>query len=80
MSLEGSEQHPFLECPRQDQDIVFLIDGSGSISSTNFGKMLDFVKAVMSLQPPSTRVSPRGNLRPRACWEGSLGIRLAGYV
>ncbi|XP_028625198.1 integrin alpha-X isoform X1 [Grammomys surdaster] len=43
------------ECPRQDQDIVFLIDGSGSISSTNFGKMLDFVKAVMSLQQPSIR-------------------------
>ncbi|XP_031244322.1 integrin alpha-X-like isoform X2 [Mastomys coucha] len=46
------------ECPRQDQDIVFLIDGSGSISSTNFGKMLGFVKAVMSqLQRPSTRFS-----------------------
>ncbi|XP_029335625.1 integrin alpha-X isoform X2 [Mus caroli] len=46
------------ECPRQDQDIVFLIDGSGSISSTDFGKMLDFVKAVMSqLQRPSTRFS-----------------------
>lgn len=58
MSLEGSKQHPFLECPKQDQDIVFLIDGSGSISSTNFRKMLDFVKAVMSLQRPSTRVSP----------------------
>nr|XP_034368400.1 integrin alpha-X isoform X2 [Arvicanthis niloticus] len=43
------------ECPKQDQDIVFLIDGSGSISSTNFRKMLDFVKAVMSLQRPSTR-------------------------
>ncbi|XP_052053514.1 integrin alpha-X isoform X2 [Apodemus sylvaticus] len=46
------------ECPRQDQDIVFLIDGSGSISSTNFQKMLAFVKAVMrQLQRPSTRFS-----------------------
>lgn len=43
------------ECPRQDQDIVFLIDGSGSITSTDFEKMLAFVKAVMSqLQQSST--------------------------
>lgn len=59
MSLGESGRHPSLECPKQDQDIVFLIDGSGSISSTDFEKMLDFVKAVMSqLQRPSTRVSP----------------------
>ncbi|GAB1292757.1 Integrin alpha-X [Apodemus speciosus] len=46
------------ECPRQDQDIVFLIDGSGSISSADFQKMLHFVKAVMwQLQRPSTRFS-----------------------
>lgn len=46
------------ECPRQDQDIVFLIDGSGSITYTDFGKMLAFVKAVMSqLQQSSTRFS-----------------------
>ncbi|GAB5582862.1 integrin alpha-X [Prionailurus iriomotensis] len=44
------------ECPRQEQDIVFLIDGSGSISFRDFTKMLNFVKAVMSqFQRPSTQ-------------------------
>ncbi|XP_050021973.1 integrin alpha-X-like isoform X1 [Alexandromys fortis] len=36
------------ECPRQEQDIVFLIDGSGSIDSSNFKIMLQFVETVMS--------------------------------
>ncbi|XP_008683564.1 integrin alpha-X [Ursus maritimus] len=46
------------ECPRQEQDIVFLIDGSGSISSDDFTKMLNFVKAVMSqFQRPNTQFS-----------------------
>ncbi|XP_021501487.2 integrin alpha-X isoform X1 [Meriones unguiculatus] len=46
------------ECPRQEHDIVFLIDGSGSISSSNFKKMMNFVKAVMSqFQRPSTQFS-----------------------
>ncbi|XP_044089224.1 integrin alpha-X [Neovison vison] len=46
------------ECPRQEQDIVFLIDGSGSISFHDFAKMLNFVKAVMSqFQKPSTQFS-----------------------
>uniref|UniRef100_A0A4W2C5D5 Integrin subunit alpha X n=1 Tax=Bos indicus x Bos taurus TaxID=30522 RepID=A0A4W2C5D5_BOBOX len=46
------------ECPRQDQDIAFLIDGSGSISSRDFNKMLNFVKAVMSqFQRPSSQFS-----------------------
>nr|CAI9708988.1 unnamed protein product [Rangifer tarandus platyrhynchus] len=46
------------ECPKQDQDIVFLIDGSGSISSIDFNKMLNFVKAVMSqFQRPSSQFS-----------------------
>ncbi|ELK16537.1 Integrin alpha-D [Pteropus alecto] len=46
------------ECPKQEQDIVFLIDGSGSISSNNFAKMLNFVKAVMSqFQRPNTQFS-----------------------
>ncbi|XP_036889541.1 integrin alpha-X isoform X1 [Sturnira hondurensis] len=46
------------ECPTQEQDIVFLIDGSGSISSRDFVKMLSFVKAVMSqFQRPSTQFS-----------------------
>lgn len=51
----------FPECPRQEQDIVFLIDGSGSISSDDFTKMLNFVKAVMSqFQRPNTQVCPWG--------------------
>ncbi|XP_030156939.1 integrin alpha-X isoform X3 [Lynx canadensis] len=46
------------ECPRQEQDIVFLIDGSGSISFRDFTKMLNFVKAIMSqFQRPSTQFS-----------------------
>ncbi|XP_015415161.1 PREDICTED: integrin alpha-X [Myotis davidii] len=46
------------ECPRQEQDIVFLIDGSGSISSRDFAKMLSFVKAVMSqFQRPRAQFS-----------------------
>ncbi|XP_032957028.1 integrin alpha-X [Rhinolophus ferrumequinum] len=46
------------ECPRQEQDIVFLIDGSGSINFRDFAKMLTFVKAVMSqFQRPSAQFS-----------------------
>uniref|UniRef100_A0A8B9YDC0 VWFA domain-containing protein n=1 Tax=Bos mutus grunniens TaxID=30521 RepID=A0A8B9YDC0_BOSMU len=46
------------ECPRQDQDIAFLIDGSGSIFSSDFNKMLNFVKAVMSqFQRPNSQFS-----------------------
>ncbi|XP_054570428.1 integrin alpha-X [Eptesicus fuscus] len=46
------------ECPRQEQDIVFLIDGSGSIGSRDFAKMLSFVKAVMSqFQRPRAQFS-----------------------
>ncbi|XP_076997265.1 integrin alpha-X isoform X2 [Tamandua tetradactyla] len=45
-------------CPRQEQDIVFLIDGSGSISHSDFVTMINFVKAVMSqFQRPSTQFS-----------------------
>uniref|UniRef100_A0A8D2JQ04 Integrin subunit alpha X n=1 Tax=Sciurus vulgaris TaxID=55149 RepID=A0A8D2JQ04_SCIVU len=48
----------FPECPRQDQDIVFLIDGSGSISSQDFATMINFVKAVMSqFKSPNTQFS-----------------------
>uniref|UniRef100_A0A8D1UVL2 VWFA domain-containing protein n=1 Tax=Sus scrofa TaxID=9823 RepID=A0A8D1UVL2_PIG len=36
------------ECPRQEQDIAFLIDGSGSIRYEDFTKMLNFVRAVIS--------------------------------
>ncbi|XP_027965700.1 integrin alpha-X-like isoform X4 [Eumetopias jubatus] len=46
------------ECPKQEQDIVFLIDGSGSISFHDFRKMLNFVKAVMrQFQRPNTQFS-----------------------
>ncbi|XP_060029093.1 integrin alpha-M isoform X2 [Erinaceus europaeus] len=36
------------ECPRQDSDIAFLIDGSGSILSLDFQRMKNFVSTVMS--------------------------------
>ncbi|XP_030781266.1 integrin alpha-X-like, partial [Rhinopithecus roxellana] len=46
------------ECPRQELDIVFLIDGSGSISPGNFATMMNFVRAVISqFQRPSTQFS-----------------------
>ncbi|KAF3814073.1 hypothetical protein GH733_018105 [Mirounga leonina] len=35
------------ECPSQEMDIVFLIDGSGSIVKSDFKQMKDFVRAVM---------------------------------
>uniref|UniRef100_A0A2K5BZW5 Integrin subunit alpha X n=1 Tax=Aotus nancymaae TaxID=37293 RepID=A0A2K5BZW5_AOTNA len=35
------------ECPHQEMDIVFLIDGSGSIDENDFNQMKDFVQAVM---------------------------------
>lgn len=61
VSLGGLVPPPSPECPRQEQDIAFLIDGSGSISSTNFNKMLNFVKAMMSqFQSPSSQVCSQG--------------------
>uniref|UniRef100_A0A8C6EN59 Integrin subunit alpha M n=1 Tax=Marmota marmota marmota TaxID=9994 RepID=A0A8C6EN59_MARMA len=35
------------ECPQQESDIAFLIDGSGSINENDFRKMKDFVSTVM---------------------------------
>ncbi|XP_054570113.1 integrin alpha-D, partial [Eptesicus fuscus] len=35
------------ECPHQEMDIVFLIDGSGSIGQSDFKQMKNFVRAVM---------------------------------
>ncbi|XP_021022679.1 integrin alpha-D [Mus caroli] len=35
------------ECPRQEMDIAFLIDGSGSIDQSDFTQMKYFVKALM---------------------------------
>ncbi|XP_045850322.1 integrin alpha-M isoform X3 [Meles meles] len=37
------------ECPRQDSDIAFLIDGSGSINPSDFQRMKAFVSTVMDL-------------------------------
>uniref|UniRef100_A0A8C9HZ43 Integrin subunit alpha D n=1 Tax=Piliocolobus tephrosceles TaxID=591936 RepID=A0A8C9HZ43_9PRIM len=46
------------ECPRQELDIVLLIDGSGSISPGDFATMMNFVRAVISqFQRPSTQFS-----------------------
>ncbi|XP_048189029.1 integrin alpha-X-like [Perognathus longimembris pacificus] len=49
-SFQQKERLPMFqrECPKQEQDIVFLIDGSGSIQPNDFTKMLNFVKSVMS--------------------------------
>ncbi|XP_039334104.2 integrin alpha-D isoform X1 [Saimiri boliviensis] len=35
------------DCPHQEMDIVFLIDGSGSIDENDFNQMKGFVQAVM---------------------------------
>uniref|UniRef100_A0A8D1DF50 Integrin subunit alpha D n=1 Tax=Sus scrofa TaxID=9823 RepID=A0A8D1DF50_PIG len=35
------------ECPKQEIDIAFLIDGSGSIDQNDFKQMKNFVRAVM---------------------------------
>uniref|UniRef100_A0A2K5C0G5 Integrin subunit alpha X n=1 Tax=Aotus nancymaae TaxID=37293 RepID=A0A2K5C0G5_AOTNA len=35
------------ECPQQDSDIAFLIDGSGSINPNDFQRMKEFVSTVM---------------------------------
>ncbi|XP_051003147.1 integrin alpha-D-like [Acomys russatus] len=35
------------ECPGQETDVAFLIDGSGSIDQKDFNQMKDFVKALM---------------------------------
>lgn len=46
------------ECPGQEMDIAFLIDGSGSIERSDFIQMKDFVKALMGqLSSTSTLVS-----------------------
>ncbi|XP_054570427.1 integrin alpha-M isoform X3 [Eptesicus fuscus] len=36
------------ECPQQESDIAFLIDGSGSINQNDFLRMKDFVSTVMN--------------------------------
>ncbi|KAM8777399.1 integrin alpha-M [Rhynchonycteris naso] len=36
------------ECPQQDSDIAFLIDGSGSINVNDFQRMKNFISTVMN--------------------------------
>ncbi|KAM5227755.1 integrin alpha-M-like [Ctenodactylus gundi] len=47
--LQQPERFPgaLRECPQQESDIVFLIDGSGSILPNDFYKMKNFVSTVM---------------------------------
>lgn len=46
------------ECPGQEMDIAFLIDGSGSIEQRDFRQMKNFVKALMGqFASSSTSVS-----------------------
>ncbi|XP_037670433.1 integrin alpha-M [Choloepus didactylus] len=42
------------ECPQQDSDIAFLIDGSGSIDERDFQRMKNFVSTVMDQLTKST--------------------------
>ncbi|XP_076997268.1 integrin alpha-M isoform X2 [Tamandua tetradactyla] len=42
------------DCPQQDSDIVFLIDGSGSIIPRDFQRMKEFVSTVMEQLTKST--------------------------
>ncbi|XP_037360432.1 integrin alpha-X [Talpa occidentalis] len=46
------------ECPKREQDIVFLIDGSGSIEPRDFQKMKNFVTTMLRQFPrPKTQFS-----------------------
>ncbi|XP_007498040.2 integrin alpha-X [Monodelphis domestica] len=59
-NLQQRQKYPaaLQKCPKQDTDIAFLIDGSGSISSSDFQKMKNFVKAMISqFEKPSTQFS-----------------------
>jgi integrin alpha D len=48
------------ECLHQEMDIVFLIDGSGSIEQSDFSQMKNFVRAVMGqFEGTNTMVSAR---------------------
>uniref|UniRef100_A0A6I8NH35 VWFA domain-containing protein n=1 Tax=Ornithorhynchus anatinus TaxID=9258 RepID=A0A6I8NH35_ORNAN len=45
--IPGGPTCSFPDCPKQESDIVFLIDGSGSINREEFDQMKQFVRAVM---------------------------------
>lgn len=52
-------------------DIVFLIDGSGSISQSDFKQMKDFVRAVMGQFEGTGTLVKTGSPRP-AEWDGRV--------
>ncbi|XP_027563189.1 integrin alpha-D-like, partial [Neopelma chrysocephalum] len=53
------------ECPKRSHDIVFLVDGSGSIGARDFDTMKGFIAEVMRrFQGTDTQVTPRMG-RPR---------------
>ena len=52
------------ECPSQEMDIVFLIDGSGSIYESSFKQMKDFVRALMGHFEGTNTLVKTGSLRP----------------
>ncbi|XP_074063288.1 integrin alpha-M-like [Macrotis lagotis] len=47
LKQEGNFPASLQECPKQENDIVFLIDGSGSINERQFAQMKNFVITVM---------------------------------
>ena len=52
------------ECPSQEMDIVFLIDGSGSIAQRDFQRMKGFVRAVMGQFGGTNTLVKTGSSRP----------------
>ena len=52
------------ECPSQEMDIVFLIDGSGSIAQSDFQRIKDFVRAVMGQFGGTNTLVKTGSPRP----------------
>lgn len=59
------------ECPVQEMDIVFLIDGSGSINQSGFSQMKAFVKTLMG-QFASTNTSV--STRRGGLWKGGTEV------
>lgn len=59
------------ECPVQEMDIVFLIDGSGSIDQSDFSQMKAFVKKLMD-QFASTNTSV--STRHGGLWKGGTDV------
>lgn len=59
------------ECPHQEMDIVFLIDGSGSIDQSDFKQMKNFVRAVMGQFKGTSTLVKTGSPRPEG-WGGRV--------